>query len=146
MYTEQYGWPSSWYDVVHPGKTFIYEFDILDRASPFWFHPHPDLRTASSLLWFSRLCLISDDIEAQAGLDTGEYDLPLVIQDRTFDANNQLYISPGYGMMGGGMMGMMQGFLGNRIWLMGNRIMSKVWHRALTVCDYIMAPMPAHIA
>ena len=84
-------------DVVHPGGTFIYEFDILDPASPFWFHPHPDLRTGIQVYYgLAGLLLVSDDAEAQAGLDTGEYDMPLVIQDRTFDANNQfVYLSGG---------------------------------------------------
>jgi FtsP/CotA-like multicopper oxidase with cupredoxin domain len=103
-------------DVVHPGKTFIYEFDALDPASPFWFHPHPDLRTAFQVYYgLAGLYFISDDLEADAGLDTGEYDVPLVIQDRTFDANNQLVYLPG----GMGMMGMMQGFLGDRILVNG---------------------------
>jgi FtsP/CotA-like multicopper oxidase with cupredoxin domain len=103
-------------DVVHPGGTFNYEFDILDRASPFWFHPHPDLRTGFQVYYgLAGLCLVSDDLEAQAGLATGEYDLPLVIQDRTFDANNQfVYLSGSMGMMG-----MMQGFLGDRILVNG---------------------------
>ncbi len=107
-------------DVVHPGKTFIYEFDVLDQASPYWFHPHPDQRTAFQVYYgLAGLYLISDEVEAQAGLDTGEYDVPLVIQDRTFDANNQfVYLSGGMGMMSG-MMGMMQGFLGNRILVNG---------------------------
>ncbi len=103
-------------DVVHPGGTFIYEFDILNQASPLWFHPHPNLRTGFQVYYgLAGLCLISDNVEAQAGLDTGEYDLPLVIQDRSFDANNQfVYLSGGMTMMG-----MMQGFLGNRILVNG---------------------------
>jgi FtsP/CotA-like multicopper oxidase with cupredoxin domain len=103
-------------DVVHPGKTFIYEFDALDPASPFWFHPHPNLRTAFQVYYgLAGLYFITDDAEAQAGLDTGEYDVPLVIQDRIFDANNQfVYLSGGMPMMG-----MMQGFLGNRILVNG---------------------------
>jgi FtsP/CotA-like multicopper oxidase with cupredoxin domain len=103
-------------DVVHPGGTFIYEFDILDQASPLWFHPHPDLRTGFQVYYgLAGLCLVTDDVEAQAGLDTGEYDVPLVIQDRIFDANNQfVYLSGGIPMMG-----MMQGFLGNRILVNG---------------------------
>ena len=103
-------------DVVHPGGNFIYEFDILNPASPFWFHPHPDLRTGFQVYYgLAGLCLVTDDAEAQAGLDTGEYDVPLVIQDRTFDANNQfVYLSGSMGMMG-----MMQGFLGNRILVNG---------------------------
>ena len=103
-------------DVVHPGGTFIYEFDVLDPASPYWFHPHPDLRTGFQVYYgLAGLYLISDDLEAQVGLDTGEYDIPLVIQDRSFDANNQfVYLNGGMSMMG-----MMQGFLGNRILVNG---------------------------
>ncbi len=106
-------------DVVHPGGKFIYEFDILNPASPLWFHPHPDLRTGFQVYYgLAGLCLVSDETEAQAGLDSGEYDLPLVIQDRTFDANNQfVYLSGGMGMMS--MMSMMQGFLGDRILVNG---------------------------
>jgi FtsP/CotA-like multicopper oxidase with cupredoxin domain len=103
-------------DVVHPGKTFIYEFDVLDPASPMWFHPHPDKRTGFQVYYgLAGLYLISDALEAQAGLDTGEFDVPIVIQDRSFDANNQFaYLSGNMGMMG-----MMQGFLGNRILVNG---------------------------
>ncbi len=103
-------------DVVHPGGTFVYEFDILNPASPFWFHPHPDLRTGFQVYYgLAGLYFITDEMEAQAGLDTGEFDVPLVIQDRSFDANNQfVYLSGSMGMMG-----MMQGFLGNRILVNG---------------------------
>ena len=41
------------------------------------------------------LFLVSDDEEKGAGLPTGKYDIPLVIQDRTFDNNNQLIYLPG---------------------------------------------------
>ena len=55
-------------DVVHPGGTFVYEFDVLDPASPFWFHPHPDLRTAFQVYYgLAGLYFIYDDAEAQAG-------------------------------------------------------------------------------
>lgn len=111
-------------DVVHPGGKFIYEFDVLNPASPLWFHPHPDLRTGFQVYYgLAGLLLVSDETEARAGLATGEYDLPLVIQDRLFDANNQFVYIPGglsTGMsMGAGMMSMMQGFLGDRILVNG---------------------------
>lgn len=70
------------------------------------------------------LLIVSDDEEAAAGLPTGAQDLPIVIQDRTFDADNQLvYIGgTGEGGMGGMMNGMMDrtmGFLGERILVNG---------------------------
>ena len=59
------------------------------------------------------LFLVSDDEEMAAGLPTGEYDIPLIIQDRTFDADNQLLYLPG------GMMDQMMGFLGDHILVNG---------------------------
>lgn len=43
--------------------------------------------------------LVSDPEEAAAGLPTGAYDVPLVIQDRVFDANNQFVYLGGAGSM-----------------------------------------------
>ena len=65
---------------------------------------------------------MSDDEEAALGLPRGEYDLPLVIQDRVFDAENQfVYMAQNDGgMMGGyGAMDQMMGFLGDRILVNG---------------------------
>jgi FtsP/CotA-like multicopper oxidase with cupredoxin domain len=104
-------------DTVHPGGKFVYEFDVLDRASPFWFHPHPDKWTAYQVYYgLAGLYFITDDTEARLGLDSGELDVPLVIQDRVFDSNNQFtYLSENTSMMS-----MMQGFLGNRILVNGH--------------------------
>jgi FtsP/CotA-like multicopper oxidase with cupredoxin domain len=57
--------------------------------------------------------LVSDDEEKSAGLPGGEYDIPLVIQDRTFDKNNQLIYISGHPME------RMTGFLGDRILVNG---------------------------
>jgi FtsP/CotA-like multicopper oxidase with cupredoxin domain len=59
------------------------------------------------------LFLVSDDEETAAGLPTEAYDLPLVIQDRAFDADNQfVYLT-------NGMMDQMMGFLGQDILVNG---------------------------
>ena len=79
---------------IAPGESYQYEFPILNRAGPYWFHPHPHGRTGPQVyMGLAGLLLVSDDEEAAAGLPSGAYDLPLVIQDRTFDANNQLVYS-----------------------------------------------------
>jgi FtsP/CotA-like multicopper oxidase with cupredoxin domain len=57
--------------------------------------------------------LVSDDEEAKIDLPRGAYDIPLVIQDRTFDADNQLVY------LGNGRMRRMQGFLGDQILVNG---------------------------
>jgi len=99
---------------IAPGQTYTYEFRVADRAGTYWFHPHRHGRTAfQAYHGLAGLLLVSDDEETAASLPAGEYDVPLVIQDRTFDANNQLVYLPG------GMMDQMMGFLGERILVNG---------------------------
>ncbi len=115
---------------------------MRNRAGTYWFHPHPHGRTGKQVYFgMAGLLIVSDDEESAAGLPAGDYDIPLVIQDRRFDDHNQLiYLSDndsnsmiGEGMMGrgtGGMMGRgmdgmaqmmagMMGFLGDRILVNG---------------------------
>ncbi len=108
---------------IGPRETYVYEFEIVNRAGTYWFHPHPDGRTGKQVYFgMAGLFIVSDDEEAAARLPSGPYDVPLVIQDRTFDGDNQLvYLSSQArgGMMGGGMMAAMMGFLGDRILVNG---------------------------
>lgn len=121
-------------DAVGAGQTYVYEFEVKNRAGTYWFHPHPHGRTAyQAYMGLAGLILVTDDEEAALELPTGAYDLPLVIQDRTFDANNQLvYLpDPGHDManhdmanMNGmaaadGAMHETMGFLGDRILVNG---------------------------
>jgi FtsP/CotA-like multicopper oxidase with cupredoxin domain len=94
-------------DVVGPGAAYDYEFPIADRAGTYWFHPHPHGRTGIQVYnGLAGLLLVSDDEEDAARLPAGDYDVPLVIQDRTFDAANQfVYPAPGAGHGGGGVLG-----------------------------------------
>lgn len=103
---------------IAPGERYVYDFTVANRAGSYWFHPHPHGRTGKQV-WFglAGLVLVGDDEEAALDLPGGAHDLPLVIQDRTFDDDNQfVYLSQrvggasaedsdSRGMMGGGMMG-----------------------------------------
>tara|TARA_R110002049_G_scaffold28324_3_gene97439 strand:- start:1848 stop:3074 length:1227 start_codon:yes stop_codon:yes gene_type:complete len=102
-------------DVIGNGETYIYEFEIMNRAGTYWFHPHPHGRTGPQVYnGLAGLFIVTDDEEQQLKLPSGEYDVPIVIQDRLFDGNNQLvYLSRGR-------MDRMNGFLGNRILINGN--------------------------
>ena len=123
---------------IDPGQTYTYEFAVNDRAATYWFHPHPhELTAAQVYMGLAGLFIVSDQEEAAAGLPAGEFDVPLVIQDRNFDPNNQFIYLGGAMMAGGmghmgGMMGGMQGmdnmqtmmdkvmgFLGDRILVNG---------------------------
>lgn len=99
---------------IKPNQTYIYEFEVRNRAGTYWFHPHPHGQTGPQVYQgLAGLFLVSDDEETAAGLPAAAYDLPLVIQDRTFDGNNQfVYLSDG-------MMDQMMGFLGQDILVNG---------------------------
>ena len=104
---------------VGPGGRYVYEFEVTNRAGTYWFHPHPHGKTGRQVYGgLAGLFLVQDDEEQAAGLPSGAYDIPLVIQDRRFTAGNQLqYLGGGMGMMG--MMDRMRGFLGERILVNG---------------------------
>ena len=101
-------------NLVAPGQTYVYEFEVANRAGTYWFHPHPDGRTGRQVYnGLAGLFVVSDDEETAAGLPTGNFDIPLVIQDRIIDANNQFVYQTNSGMMGN------DGFLGDRILVNG---------------------------
>jgi blue copper oxidase len=101
-------------NVIDPGETFTYEFQITNRAGTYWFHPHPHGRTGPQVYrGLAGLFLVSDEEEQALGLPSGDHDIPLVIQDRTFRSDNQLLYLPN------GQMDRMMGFLGDQILVNG---------------------------
>ena len=98
---------------IDGGQTKIYNFQVIDRAAPCWFHPHPMGRTAEQVVMgIAGLFYVWDAEEELAvpGASTGANDVPIVIQDRLFEANNQFLYQPN----------MMWGYLGNRILVNGS--------------------------
>ena len=113
---------------IGPGKQFVYEFVIDNRAGTYWFHPHPHGRTGYQVYHgLTGLFLVSDDEEDAARLPLGELDVPLVIQDRSFDAGNQLLY------LGAGMRDRMMGFSGQQVLVNGTtdyqRSVTRTAHR-----------------
>jgi FtsP/CotA-like multicopper oxidase with cupredoxin domain len=100
--------------VISSGQTYVYEFEVRNRAGTYWYHPHPHGQTGYQVnMGLAGLFVVSDDEEMALGLPSGDYDLPLVIQDRLFNANKQfVYLS-------NGMMERMTGFLGDRVLVNG---------------------------
>ena len=97
---------------IGPGQTKVYEFEVIDRAGPYWFHPHPHMRTAEQVaMGMAGLLYVWDDEEALAvpGASTGANDIPVIIQDRNFDSANQILYNPNN----------MWGYLGSRILVNG---------------------------
>jgi len=104
-------------NLVMPGAEAEYTFAVRNRPGTYWFHPHPHGRTAEQAYQgLAGLFIVTDAEEAALGLPAGAQDIPLVLQDRRFDADNQLvYIDPGMA----GMMDEMMGILGEHILVNG---------------------------
>ncbi len=82
-------------DVVAPGGEKLITFPILNRASTYWFHPHPDMMTAPQVMAGMAGVIEVTDSESEAlDLPSGEFDIPFIIQDRTFTATNQFDYAP----------------------------------------------------
>ncbi|HWQ12946.1 MAG TPA: multicopper oxidase domain-containing protein [Roseiflexaceae bacterium] len=103
---------------IRAGQTYVYEFTVQDRAGTYWYHPHPDMQTGRQVYQgLAGLFIVSDDEEQALGLPSGAQDIPLVIQDRTFDAQNQLVYAAGDPMAGS--MDDLMGVLGARVLVNG---------------------------
>ncbi|MDI1292255.1 MAG: multicopper oxidase domain-containing protein [Methylobacter sp.] len=98
---------------INHGETYIYEFEILNRAGTYFYHAHTHSVTARQVYsGLAGLFIVSDDQEQSLNLPNGDQDVALVIQDRSFDGQNQLVYSAH-------MMQRMQGFLGEQILVNG---------------------------
>lgn len=92
------------------GATQRYEFDVRNRAGTYWYHPHTDMRTGFQVYkGLAGLMIVQDDEEQSLQLPRGPFDIPLVIQDATFDAGNQYVYNPDA----------MSGFFGNTLLVNG---------------------------
>ena len=110
------------------GHEYVYEFEVTNRAGTYWYHPHPHMRTGAQVYQgLAGLLLVQDDEEDALALPSGGAELLCVLQDRRFDARNQLVFH------GGGMMEMMNGFLGDRVLVNGQpqptTEVDAAWHR-----------------
>ncbi len=81
---------------IPPGARYVYEINIENRAGTYWFHPHPHERTSFQVYQgLAGMLVVHDGEEEAAGLPDMAHEIPLMIQDRSFDDNNQLvYIGP----------------------------------------------------
>ena len=80
---------------VESGNSIAYSFPILDRAGTYWYHAHPDHLTAKqAYMGVAGAFIIHDSEEDTLGLPSGDYDLPLVIQDKRLSATGEMIYSP----------------------------------------------------
>lgn len=101
-------------DVAKAGGSFTYNFPVLDRAGTYWYHPHPHKNTArQTYMGMAGLFIVEDPAgEAALGLPSGEFDIPLVLQDKRFQQVKRFVYAPS-------MADVMTGYLGDTMFVNG---------------------------
>lgn len=84
---------------VAAGATYRYEFPVLNVGGTYWYHPHAHEDTArQTYLGLAGFFLVRDEedrrLDEALGLELGETDIPLVIQDKTFTEDGSLVYDP----------------------------------------------------
>ena len=76
---------------VPEGSKYEYDFTVENRASTYWYHSHSHYRVGKHAYLGVAGMLIVDDDEADAlQLPSGEYEIPLVLQDRRVDPSGAI--------------------------------------------------------
>ena len=72
-------------DLIHPGDHKDYVYPNEQDAATLWYHDHTHHQTSrNNYMGLSGLYIIEDDSEDELNLPRGRYDIPLVLQDRSF--------------------------------------------------------------
>lgn len=86
-------------DSIAPNRNFPYAFTVPNRGGTYWYHTHADRLTAkqaySGLAGFF-IVEDNDELNLANALDLkfGETDIPLLIQDKKFNASGELVYQP----------------------------------------------------
>ena len=79
-------------DVAHPGGSLQYTLPIIQRAGTYWYHPHPHGLTAKQVfMGLAGMFIVNDNEEGALNLPSGEFEVPLIIQDKHFEGSNLDY-------------------------------------------------------
>lgn len=81
-----------------PGQSSaIYTYPNVQPAATMWYHDHATgLTRLNVYMGLAGFYLLRDDAEAALGLPSGQYEVPLVIQDRSFDSVGRLRYTNGF--------------------------------------------------
>lgn len=85
------------HSIIDSGATWSPTFEVMDRATTMWYHPHLHHNTQRQVnMGLAGLIMIKDENEARLNLPRfyGIDDIPLILQDRAFDENGDFRIIP----------------------------------------------------
>jgi FtsP/CotA-like multicopper oxidase with cupredoxin domain len=95
------------------GQTYVYDFEVRNRASMNFYHPHTHEATATQLYrGLAGLIIVEDEEERSLELPSGAYEILLALQDRVFNKDRQF-------VYGADMHQSMFGFYGDQILVNG---------------------------
>ena len=86
-------------NTIAPGRRYEYDFTVRNRGGTYWYHTHAHELTAEQAYnGLASFFLVEDDdqrnLTKALDLQLGVTDLPLVIQDKQFDAQGKLLYKP----------------------------------------------------
>jgi suppressor of ftsI/bilirubin oxidase len=84
---------------VSTNGTYSYNFNIANRGGTYWYHPHPDGKTAKqAYMGLAGFYIIEDadsnNLNNSLDFNLGTTDIPLVIQDKRLDSSGNVLYSP----------------------------------------------------
>ncbi len=90
--SESDGLPENWFT---PGNKVRYTYPNEQRAATLWYHDHAvGITRLNVYAGLSGLYLLRDEEERSLSLPADEYEVPLIVQDRTLDGKGQLVYAP----------------------------------------------------
>ncbi|MFT8313014.1 MAG: multicopper oxidase domain-containing protein [Clostridium sp.] len=81
---------------IAAGSQWNVKFNVDQPAATLWFHPHVDKKTSIQVYkGLAGLIYVDDEVSNKLNIpkDYGVNDIPLVIQDKTFDDNGNIFYS-----------------------------------------------------
>lgn len=115
---------------IAPGSSFNFKFTINQKASTNWFHPHSHMLTGKQVFkGLAGMFIVNDAEEAALNLPTGEFEIPLIIQDKRIYSDGSINYSPES-------MDVMSGYFGQYIcvngsWSAYHNIQTKIYRLRL---------------
>ncbi len=88
------GLPEAWFT---PGHSVVFHYPNDQQAAPLWYHDHAlGITRLNVYAGLSGFYFLRDGEELRMNLPAGDYEIPLVLQDRTLDKHGQLNYCPTY--------------------------------------------------